>query len=213
MRGASHAAILRKRLLWSAIIAAIAALVWISARQARVADEAATRAEKAALLAQLQTHFDLATQDVDPKWSRMETMPHAHSAGMDCAPARLTAKSTTFQIILPKHQTNRKGVLAVIDPDGDLKILYISYSIDTDPEDLIIPSRAIDWEMARSRNDFTVDARSLDALMVGAERSTRLFLQPGIYQFGLLNSIDRELLKISGDKLRVKAGCVIDWQP
>ena len=98
-------------------------------------------------------------------------------------------------------------------PDGSLRIIYISYGIDTDPEDLIIPSRAIDWESVRSRNDFAIDVNKFDALRQGKNAPELLFQQAGVYQFALLNGIDRELLAMNGAAFWVIAGCAVQWQP
>lgn len=172
---------------------------------------AGEKKNRQSLRSALQANFDLATQGKKPGPSGNLTMPHDNSAGLICSPATLDRRST-FRLVLPVVPVDRKGVLAALTPDGSLLTIYTSYSIDTDPEDLIIPSRSIDWESARVRNDFVVDVKTFDALRESKDASEPLFQQPGIYQFALLNG-DRELLENDGAALWVVAGCVVHYQP
>lgn len=165
------------------------------------------------LLSTLHVNFDLATRGADPRKSRMMDLPRDNSAGLVCNPADLDPDTSTFRIVLPAAPADRKGVLAALTPDGSLRIIYISYGIDTDPEDLIIPSRSIDWERVRTRNDFVADAGEFEALHPDKDRPEPLFRQAGVYQFALVNGIDRELLEVNGAAFWVKAGCVVRWQP
>lgn len=160
----------------------------------------------------LQANFDLASRGGHPRKSRMKNIPRNNSAGLLCSPATLDRNRSAFHIVLPAAPTDRKGILAALAPDGSLRIIYISYGLDTDPEDLIIPSRSIDWERVRTRNQFVVEAREFEALRPGENRPEPLFRQSGIYQFALLNG-DRELLKINRAPFWVVAGCVVRWQP
>jgi hypothetical protein len=143
----------------------------------------------------------------------MASMPRITSAGIECSPANISHQASHFHIVLSPRETDRKGVFAAIAPDGGMSIVYISYGIDTDPEDLLLPSRAIAWESARNRNRFEVDAKQFDALASGTDKPRLLFRQAGVYQFALLNSHDRELLQVNREPFRVKAGCVVNWQP
>jgi hypothetical protein len=160
----------------------------------------------------LQTNFDLATQGMSAGRNSIVAMPRDNSAGLICSPAILDRRSI-FRMILPAHAPDRKGVLAALTPDGSLRIIYESYGIDTDPEDLIIPSRAIDWQSVRSRNDFAIDVNKFDALRPDKVVPELLFQQPGIYQFALLNGSDRGLLAINEAAFWVIAGCVVRYQP
>lgn len=172
---------------------------------------ASQKQNRQSLRSALQANFDLATRGMKPGPSNTLMIPRDNSAGLVCNPATLDRKST-FRLVLPAVPADRKGVLAVLTPDGSLLTIYTSYSIDTDPEDLIIPSRSIDWELVRVRNDFVVDVKTFDALREDKEASELLFKEPGIYQFALLNG-DRELLENDGAALWVVAGCVVRYQP
>ncbi|MBW8754445.1 MAG: hypothetical protein JF595_09880 [Sphingomonadales bacterium] len=161
----------------------------------------------------LQANFDVATQGMKPGPSGIVSVPDDNSAGLICSPATLDRKSS-FHLVLPAEPTARKGVLAALTPDGSLRIIYESYGFDNnDTEDLVVPSKAIDWESVRSRNEFTIDVNKFDAFREDKYVSEPLFQQPGIYQFALLNSTDRLLLDANGAALWVIAGCVVRYQP
>ncbi|MGE3693292.1 MAG: hypothetical protein AB7F98_18095 [Novosphingobium sp.] len=167
----------------------------------------------ATLLETLQANFDRAARGERAASSRMIEMPRNPSAGLVCYPAQLDGSASRFEVILPQHIADRFGTLAVIAPNGKLRYVYISYGIDTDPEDLIIPSSSIDWERARVRHIFDVDAKLFDALVPDASAPELLFRETGVYQFALLNTNDRSLLEFNRPPFRVKAGCVVHWQP
>ena len=165
------------------------------------------------LRATLQKNFDLATQGASKADSRIAQMPSENSAGLACTPAQINHGAPIFRLDLPPRSIDRKGALAAISPDGSLHIIYISYGEDTDPEDLIIPSKSLDWESAKERGSFFVDARSFDALVGDAKVSKPLFRKEGIYQFALLNSDARDLLELGKMPFWVIAGCVVEWTP
>ncbi len=171
------------------------------------------------LLAALQTNFSIATQGYDltqsvPKFSgRLARMPFVNSSGIECAPAVLTGNGAALEITLPNSASSREGVLAVIIPDGGLRIVYQSYPDELEAIDLIIPSTTIDWMRAKRRPHFLVTVRNFNALVPGEDRPQLLFQEPGIYQFALMNSIDRQLLEANRTPFRVKAGCVVHWNP
>ncbi len=164
------------------------------------------------LLSTLQKNFDQATRGGPAFQNRMAKMPDNTSAGLICSPARLSKDSPNFRVVLPPRSEDRKGALAVIVPDGSMRIIYTSYGVDTDAEDLIIPSKAIAWESARHRNSFDVNALSFDALVPNESKPKPLFREKGIYQFALMNSIARDLLDFDKHPFWVIGGCVIHWQ-
>lgn len=114
---------------------------------------------------------------------------------------------------LPEATEDRKSVLAVIPPDGVLRIVYIAYGDDTDEEDLIVPSKEIDWRRAKYQRQFTVDAGRFDALSPSADRPSPLFRKAGIYQFGILTTHDRSWPGDNQLPFRVKGGCAVQWAP
>ncbi len=164
------------------------------------------------LLATLQANVNRALQAAPRSESRMTEMPRENSAGLLCSPARLDHKRSILRVDLPPRLDDRKGALVVLDPDGNLQIVYISYGIDTDPEDLIIPSKAIDWESARTRNSFIVDARSFDALSNRGQSPKPLFRKRGVYQLMLMNGFPTEIPTRDKRPFWVIGGCVIYWQ-
>ncbi|MEO6717455.1 MAG: hypothetical protein ABIM50_09445 [Novosphingobium sp.] len=167
----------------------------------------------ATLLATLQRNFALATQGIDGAATRMPTLPDKTNAGIVCLPSRLTANASQFQIILPVRKADRMGTLAVILPDGTMRIIYVGYGAGVNTEDIVIPSETIDWESAKNGSSFAVDARTFNALIPNENEPELLFHEAGIYQFALLNAADRELLEMNHDQFRVKSGCVVEWQP
>lgn len=173
----------------------------------------ANRRPTSALRATLQKNFDLATQGASKTDSRMARLPSENSAGLVCTPARINRSAPIFRLDLPPRSADRAGTLAAIAPDGSLHVIYISYGDDTDPEDLIIPSKSLDWDSAKEHGSFSVDARSFDALVGNATNSRPLFREKGIYQFALMNSDARELLEIDKMPFWVIAGCVVEWAP
>jgi hypothetical protein len=168
---------------------------------------------QSALRATLQKNFDLATKGGPKADSRMAQMPSGNSAGLDCTPARLDRNAHTFQLVLPPRSVDREGTLAAIAPDGSLHIIYISYNGDTDPEDLVIPSKSLDWKLAKERGSFMIDARSFDALLPHKDVSKPLFREEGVYQLALMNSAARDLLASDNSPFWVIAGCVVRWSP
>jgi hypothetical protein len=173
----------------------------------------------AVLLVKLQANFDVATQGDEtargvPKVkSRMIEMPSDNSAGIGCRPANLSRNVSKLNIELPRSQSERNGVFAVIVPDGSLRIIYEAYGDDIESIDLIIPSKTIDWESARDRSSFQVDVRKFNALLPVDVKPSPLFHDAGIYQFALMNFIQRDYPPADNTPFKVKAGCVIHWQP
>jgi hypothetical protein len=165
------------------------------------------------LLATMQKNFDQATRGGSVSQNRMTKMPSETAAGLICTPSRLSKNAPSFRIVLPPRSEDREGALAVIAPNGSMRLIYTSYGIDTDPEDLVIPSKSIDWERARDRNSFDVSALSFDALIPDESKSKRLFREKGVYQFALLNSVARDLLELEKRPFWVIGGCVVHWQP
>jgi hypothetical protein len=171
------------------------------------------RSPTAVLRSILQRNFDLATRGDSKADIHIVQMPSENSAGLACTPARISPDAPAFRLDLPPRRIDREGSLAAISPDGRLHIIYISYGDDTDPEDLIIPSKSLDWESAKESSTYVVDARSFEALMSDAVVSRPLFREKGIYQFALLNSHARDLLELSHTPFWVIAGCVVEWTP
>lgn len=167
----------------------------------------------ALLLADLQQNFDRATRGAGGASTRMVAVPRENSAGIGCSPARLTRTASNFRIALPSRYVDRKGTLAVIVPDGSLRIVYFAYSGEVSTEEIIIPSRTIDWEIARTRNVFNVDARQFDALEPAEVIPEPLFRETGVYQFAVVNAVDRSLLAVNETPFKVIAGCVVQWNP
>ena len=148
----------------------------------------------------------------NPQQSKMTIKPKGNAAGIACDPATLAGNTARFRMVLPRSFADRNTALTALAPDGRLWIVYLSYGPDTDPEDLIIPSRSIDWERARTRNDFVVNVSAFEALRYNESVPELLFKQAGVYQFALINEVDRELLD-DGTPFRVIAGCVVHWSP
>ena len=167
----------------------------------------------APLLAELQRNFDLATRGASDVQTQMIAVPRQNSAGIECNPARISRAASNFRIVLPNRAAERKGAFAVIVPDGSLRIVYFAYGGDVGTEDIIIPSKIIDWESARTRNIFDVDAKQFDSLRPGKEVPEHLFGNAGIYQFAVVNAVDRSLLAVNKTAFRVVAGCVVEWHP
>ena len=167
----------------------------------------------ATLLADLQRNFDWATRGASGAKTSMVALPHDNFSGIGCRPARLSPTASNFRIVLPSRYVDRKGTFAVIVPDGSLRIVYFAYSGEVSTEEIIIPSKTIDWEIARTRNVFDVDARQFDALRPEENVSERLFREAGVYQFAVVNAVDRSLLAVNKTPFKVKAGCVVEWNP
>lgn len=199
-------------LLVLAVATGLVAAIWLSGDFGRQATNTII-ASSPQLLQSLQANFDKATLGKSGAQTRMDTMPRNTFAGIVCNPARINSSAPGFRIVLPKRFEDRKGALAAITPAGSLHYVYVSYGIDTDPEDLIIPSQAIDWERARTQNVFQVDANQFDALAREEDMPQRLLREAGVYQFAIINTNDRSLLDINGGRFQVKSGCVVHWQP
>ncbi|QGN55558.1 hypothetical protein [Novosphingobium sp. Gsoil 351] len=75
---------------------------------------------------------------------------------------------------------------------------------------IIVPSKTIDWDMARTRNVFDVDTKQFDPLRPEKIVPERLFHKAGIYQFAVVNAVDRSLLAVDKTAFEVKAGCVVE---
>lgn len=171
------------------------------------------------LLATLQTNFTIGTrgyeltQGTAKYGSRMDKISGENSAGIRCKPINLDLKSSKIAIELPHERSSRRGVLAVIVPDGSLRIVYQSYPDDVESIDLIIPSKSIDWMSAWRGSAFMVDARAFEALMPGESRPRPLFQEAGVYQFGLLNDVPDSFSINDDAPVKVIAGCVVHWQP
>lgn len=165
------------------------------------------------LLSALYIDFDLATRGAEPGKSRMTALPQDNAAGITCSPAVLSRHTANLRMILPASFAARKSALAVLTPDGNLRIVYIPYGPDTESVELVIPSRSIDWEQARSRRDFVVDVERFEALRPDKNIPEPLFRQVGIYQFALIKGIDRDLLEVIGRPFQIIAGCVVRYQP
>lgn len=165
------------------------------------------------LLQTLQDHVDWATLGASGAPTRMDSMPSVTSSGMGCSPARVNRRQPHFNVELPPRKDDRHGVLVVLLPDGSMRIVYVSYNDPDDDEDVILTSSTMDWRKVRTTNRFTLNARSFDAIYPDGSQPRPVFVQPGIYQFVLVNSIDRPLLAVNQDHFRAKAGCVIQWQP
>ncbi len=139
-------------------------------------------------------------------------MPPDNSTGLICSPETL-GRASTFRMVLPAHPMDRRGVLAALLPDGSLRIIYVSFGADTDIEDLNVPYSSIDWQNVRNRNQFSIGVRDFKVIDPNGDGSTYLFREPGIYQFALLNSADRDLLDAKGAAFWVFGGCVVRYQP
>ena len=184
-------------------------------------EEAAAAAQIAAslsrngreLLSALYINFDLATREAGPRKSRMTAMPEDNSAGIACNPASLDRHTAALHIVLPANFAARNTALAALTPDGNLRIVYIAYGPDFESIDLLIPSRSIDWERARTRRDFVVEVDKFEALRPNQDAPERLFRQAGIYQFALINATNRENLATNGGIFQIMAGCVVHYQP
>jgi acyl transferase domain-containing protein len=174
---------------------------------------------RSALLATLQANFGLAMQGDDalqgaPKQkTRMAEMPQINAAGIACNPARLTAGAPGLRIDLPARASQHRVFLAAIVPNGSSRIIYISYGEDVESIDLIIPSKTIDWQNARKRRRFDVDAKTFDALVPGEDKPRPLFEEAGIYQLALISNDASEHQNASERRHQVLAGCVVHWQP
>lgn len=165
-----------------------------------------------ALRATLQSNFDLATRSEDPPRSGITAMPRDNGAGLICSPDTL-GPASTFRMVLPAHPRDRRGVLAALPPDGNLRIIYVSYGADTDIEDLNVPYSSIDWQIVQTRNQFSVGVKDFKVIDPNSDGLAYLFREPGIYQFALLNSVNRDLLDAKGAAFWVIAGCVVRYQP
>ena len=182
-------------------------------RQLSLVGLKSNRSDANALRDTLQRNFDLATLGAPKEQSRMAKMPYGNLAGLICSPSQLDRNRPTFQIELPPLRQDRDGFLAAIAPDGSLHEIYSGYVDDTDPEDLIIPSIALNWEDAKKNSKFMIDARTFDALAPNQTVSKRLFLDEGIYQFALMNANARGRPDMGDKPFWVIAGCVVSWQP
>ena len=143
----------------------------------------------------------------------MADMPSNNFAGIGCHPANLTKYAINIRVTLPQDISAREGVLAVIVPDGSLRIIYESYPDDVESIDLLIPSKSIDWMNVRNRRDFVIDARAFDALLPIEDRPSLLFRQAGTYQFALISHLRRSIDLNDDRPVEFKAGCVVHWSP
>jgi hypothetical protein len=158
-------------------------------------------------------NFERATRGISGPRVAIAEMTGETSAGIGCSPSRVSKFAPVFQITLPKRFADRRTRFVAITPKGNLHIIYLAYGHGVETVDIIIPSRTIDWERARTRNVFRVDARRFDALRLGATKPSLLFREAGVYQFALVNGIDRSLLEVNGTPFRLIAGCLVHWQP
>lgn len=139
-------------------------------------------------------------------------IPPIGSTGLMCSPGTLSHAST-FRMVLPPLPADRWGVLAVLRPDGGFRIIYVSHGADTDIDDLNIPYSSINWKSVQRSNKISVNVSDFEVIDPNSEDSVHLFREPGIYQFALLNSTDRDLLDAKGAAFWVFGGCAVRYQP
>lgn len=167
----------------------------------------------AALLSRLQRNFDRATRGERGAAVAMAAVPDPAGAGMTCTPARLSPDRPDLSIDLPTDLAARRNVLAVITPERGLQVIYEPYSDAVEAGDLVIPDHNLSWERARANSHFAVRTDALDAVRPGGDEPFGVFLEPGVYQFALINGTDRALLDANRTAFRVVAGCTVAWTP
>jgi hypothetical protein len=180
-----------------------------TAAQPKPATVATARA--AALRNEIEARFDAAI-----KRGMVSPATFADAAfGMACTPAAISSGAPSLTIKLPADVAARRHPFAVLTPGGKLYEIYTPYGDDTESGDLLVPSDAISWELARNRADFAITAADLSAMELGKDQPMGVFVEAGIYQFALVNMIDKGLLSGPGGPGRVRAfaGCTVRWMP
>jgi len=146
---------------------------------------------------------------VIPDLSEAET-----SFGMSCAPSVVSDEKRNFEILLPADKAERSHPLAVITPGGRIYELYTPYGSDVEAEDISAPSLAISWQKAATQNKFNLSIEELSGIEVGKDEPFGIFVEEGVYQFALVNSIQRDLIKANSTKpeVTVFAGCAMQFK-
>jgi hypothetical protein len=136
------------------------------------------------------------------------------SFGMSCAPNLVSDEKRNFKIVLPTDKAERSHPLAVITPGGRIYELYTPYGPDVESEDISAPSLAISWQKAATENEFNLSIEELSGIEVGKDEPFAIFVEEGVYQFALVNSIQRDLIKANATKPEVSvfAGCAMQFK-
>ncbi len=179
--------------------------------EARPKPAAVVATPRSDLQTQIEARFDAAINGstVAP------ATPTEAAFDMTCTPGAISSGAPSLTITLPADVAARRHPFAVLTPGGKLYEIYTPYGAETESGDLLVASDAISWELARNRAEFAITAPQLSAMEMGKDQPMGVFVEAGIYQFALVNTIDRGLLTGPGGAGRVRAfaGCTVRWTP